>query len=79
MHTKHVCPMLILTVWHLVQCCIMQVLIALAYLSIFGLKYHLVGSKTSVEGTKKPLPAVLSKIWELEGPSHCGSKRALNI
>lgn len=52
---------------------------ALAYLSIPALKNHLVGSKTSVEGPIEPLSAVLSKIRELEGSSHWGSKRALNI
>lgn len=54
-------------------------LMALAYLSIPAFKNHLIGSKISVEGTIEPLSAVLSKIRELEGSSHLGSKRALNI
>lgn len=47
------------TGWHLVQCCIIQVLIRLTYLSISG-------SKMSIEGNSQPLQlsAVLSKIWE---------------
>lgn len=43
-HAKSVCPILICSGWHLGQCCIMQVLVALAHLSIPALKNHLVGS-----------------------------------